>query len=48
MYAHFGLGKTDRVETIEVLWPDGVRERFPVGAVDRQITLRRGEGTAVP
>ena len=40
--AHFGLGEIDRVDAIEVLWPDGVRERFPGGEVDRRITLSRG------
>jgi enediyne biosynthesis protein E4 len=44
--AHFGLGAVDRVEHIEVLWPDGLREEFACGAVDRQLTLRRGEGRA--
>ncbi|HXG46670.1 MAG TPA: CRTAC1 family protein, partial [Methylomirabilota bacterium] len=41
---HFGLGEAPAVEAIEVLWPDGLLERFPGGAVDRHLTLRRGEG----
>jgi hypothetical protein len=41
---HFGLGGARRVERIEVRWPDGRVERFAGGAVDRIITLRRGEG----
>jgi enediyne biosynthesis protein E4 len=41
--AHFGLGLADSVDSIEVLWPDGVRETF-TGAVDRRVELRKGEG----
>jgi hypothetical protein len=43
--AHFGLGAAQRVESIEILWPDGRRERFPGCAVDQSLVLRRGEGT---
>ena len=42
--AHFGLGELDRVDALEVLWPDGGRESFPVGAVDREIVVRQGAG----
>ena len=28
--AHFGLGPVERVERIEVRWPDGLLERFNV------------------
>jgi hypothetical protein len=42
--ALFGLGKTDRIDAIEVTWPDGLRETFDGGAVDRAYELRRGEG----
>ena len=43
---HFGLGAADRVDSIQVRWPDGedVEEIFPGGTVDRQVVLRRGEG----
>ena len=43
----FGLGKVSAVDSIRVRWPDGVEENFPGGAVDRYVTLRRGEGTLV-
>lgn len=45
--AHFGLGALDRVDQIEVMWPDGVREIFPGGEVNRGVTVRRGEGESV-
>ena len=44
--AHFGLGGGAEVESILVIWPDGVRERFPGGTADRLLELRRGEGRA--
>jgi len=44
--AHFGLGAAAHVDTIEVSWPDGTREVFPGGAVDRRLELRQGEGRA--
>ena len=43
--AHFGLGPVDRVDAIHVRWPGGDRETFPGGAVDRAVTVARGEGT---
>jgi hypothetical protein len=46
--AHFGLGKAAEVESIRVLWPDGVAEVFPGGPVDRQVELRKGEGRRDP
>jgi len=44
--AHFGLGPIERVDAIEVRWPDGRVERFPGGEPDRAVTLVRGEGKA--
>jgi hypothetical protein len=44
--AHFGLGATTRVDEVEVLWPDGLREVFPGVPADRLIVLTRGKGTA--
>ena len=42
--AHFGLGRVDAVDSIEVLWPDGLKETFSAGCVDCAVELRRGEG----
>ena len=41
---HFGLGAAASVEAIEILWPDGTKESFAGGAVDRAVVLRKGEG----
>jgi hypothetical protein len=41
---HFGLGKAERVDAIQVRWPDGHREEFPGCAVDQHLVRRKGEG----
>ena len=38
---HFGLGDADAVEALEVIWPDGSRQRFGMDAIDRAVTLRQ-------
>src|SRR5262249_27305529 len=43
---HFGLGQAAACDAIGVKWPDGLGGRFPGGAADRTMTLRRGEGRA--
>jgi hypothetical protein len=42
--AHFGLGAADRIDSIEVHWPDDKRETFTGGSADRVVILRKGEG----
>ncbi|MCI0465271.1 MAG: CRTAC1 family protein [Gemmataceae bacterium] len=42
--ALFGLGKTAQVESIQITWPDGTGERFPGGAVNCLVEVRKGEG----
>src|SRR5262249_39991991 len=48
--AHFGLGRAERVEAIEVRWPSGPNEieEFPGVAADRSLVLRKGEGRRLP
>jgi hypothetical protein len=46
--AHFGLGSLDRVESINVVWPDGSEEQFPGAAANQVITLGKGAGHRVP
>ena len=41
---HFGLGPIERIEAIEVTWPDGSRERFRATGVDRELSLHKGRG----
>ena len=43
--AHFGLGDFTRVESIEITWPDGEREKFVPDGVDRLLVLRKGKGS---
>ena len=44
--AHFGLGEAEKIDVIEVVWPDGSEETFPGMTADRLVVLRKGEGTA--
>ena len=44
---HFGLGATEIIESIEVKWQDGTRERFKAPGVDQELTLRKGSGDAL-
>jgi hypothetical protein len=45
--AHFGLGNAGQVGAVEVLWPDGSRQRFSGGPADRLIEVRKGEARPV-
>ena len=40
---HFGIGAIDTVDEVEVLWPDGRRERFGSQPVNRISVLRSGD-----
>jgi hypothetical protein len=42
--AHFGLGPAERVDAVQVRWPDGSGEEFPGCAADQHLVLRKGEG----
>jgi hypothetical protein len=41
----FGLGKTTRVDSLEVIWPDGRSQVLTGLAVDRMVTVRQSEAT---
>lgn len=45
---HFGLGPVQRVQQIEVVWPDGSREMFQGTEVNRELILLQGTGTQQP
>jgi hypothetical protein len=45
---HFGLGAAEKVDSIEVQWPDGVRETFSGCAADQPVELRRGTSRPIP
>lgn len=42
---HFGLGPAQAVDEIVVIWPDGVRERFPGTGANRSAVIRKGTGS---
>ena len=41
---HFGLGSSTSIETLEVRWSTGRRERFTISGVNRVLTLTEGTG----
>ena len=41
---HFGLGSHDRVDKVEVLWPNGKKETLTNLAADKFYVVREGEG----
>ena len=43
---HFGLGKIDAIQTIEVHWQDGSRERFPGTTTNQRVVIYQGKGGA--
>ncbi|MFL5606699.1 MAG: VCBS repeat-containing protein, partial [Gemmatimonadaceae bacterium] len=44
---HFGLGRAMRVDSLEVVWPDGRRQVLTGLGVDRLLVVRQVEATAV-
>jgi hypothetical protein len=42
--AHLGLGPSQRVDAIQVVWPDGSLETFPGCAADQVVMLCKGKG----
>ncbi len=43
---HFGLGKHDRIDKVEIFWPSGATETLTQLAADRFYTIIEGQGTA--
>lgn len=46
--AHFGLGRVERIDRVDVRWPDGRREHFGSIGLDQLVELRRGAGEELP
>jgi len=44
MRVHFGLGKADQVDQVEIHWPNGNVEKVTLPAVDRIYTITEGKG----
>ena len=42
--AHFGLGKNDRIDKIEIHWPSGLKQEISVPSVDRIFAVVEGRG----
>jgi hypothetical protein len=40
---HFGLGKADRVESVEIVWPDGRKQQLTDVKADRILQVKQGE-----
>ena len=43
---HFGLGTIDAIQTIEVRWTDGSREKFPGVSANQRVTVYQGKGVS--
>ena len=43
MVLHFGLGSASKIDKLEVQWPNGDVDVFPVPGVDRTVTLVQGK-----
>lgn len=44
MRVHFGLGDSDKVDQVEIHWPNGGVEKFGLPSVDRIYTITQGKG----
>ncbi len=40
---HFGLGKTTGIDSLEVIWPSGLKQQFKALKVNQAIAIREGE-----
>lgn len=46
--AHFGLDSNGTYDAIEVIWPNGIRERWEGGNASRLVLLTEGTGQLIP
>ena len=44
---HFGLGENTAIDSVEVHWPSGAKEKFAITKVDQIVTLTEGKGTKI-
>jgi hypothetical protein len=44
MRVHFGLGKSEKIDWVEVRWPSGLTEQFSNMGVDQIRTIKEGSG----
>jgi hypothetical protein len=42
--AHFGLGRAERVDRLEIRWPSGLKESIEKIAANQIVTIREGQG----
>ena len=42
--AHFGLGRAERAERLEIRWPSGLKELIENLAANQIVTIREGKG----
>src|SRR5216683_1972090 len=45
---HFGLGAATKIEKLEIHWPSGAVEEFPLPEMDRILTMVEGKGISRP
>jgi enediyne biosynthesis protein E4 len=41
---HFGIGQAEKVDKVEIRWPDGVKETYTLPGVDRYYEIEEGKG----
>ena len=44
---YFGLGKTDKIEQVSVVWPSGLKEKVPNLRADTFTILTEGKGASI-
>ena len=44
---HIGLGKDTSIDSISFAWVDGVMESFSIEAINKYITIAKGQGRTI-